>query len=419
LSADVQVLGLLPGLTNADVTITKVQFFDSGNNIIFDFTGDAGYVGSNYVDIAVPLSSLAYAADATHPVTDFTNPAVVGSIASFTIEFAVEGLPVGVIGGTGTNLISPPFGFTANGVLDVDNIELIQTGNTVPTPTESQLIWQADWVNYFPNDGIYNYAFSSGGTPINTSLTTNYQSGIFETNSIELAVNLLPLETNPPTSYSGFGVGAEENPLPYGLSNTNLASYQFSCSARVGGLTNGVTNCAAVVDLLFLAPTNGLTESVVLDFAPAVTLTTNWQTFTFTGSAGSIGVNNGGSQAQFDQYISEVNAMQLQVTAESPAGGNVAKTFGDNNTNATLSIDDVQVDQIVTGITPVSIGLTNNQVKVFWGPDPVTGGYEELESSTNVAGPYVVVPGETSGTDSPYVVPAGSPHLFFRAVWVP
>ena len=47
----------------------------------------------------------------THPVSDFTNAAVVGSIDSFTIEFAVKGLPVGVIGGTGTNLISAAFWF--------------------------------------------------------------------------------------------------------------------------------------------------------------------------------------------------------------------------------------------------------------------------------------------------------------------
>jgi hypothetical protein len=427
LSADLQVLGLLPQLTSADVTITKVQFMDGDGNILFDFGGDAGFVGSNYVHIAVPLSSLSYGGgypynppDAIDPITDFTNAAVVGSIASFTIEFAVEGLPVGTVGvSSGPNVISPPFGFTDNGTLNVDNIQLVQTGNTVPTPTQEKLVWQADWTNYFPNDGIYDYAFSSGGIPIITSLTTNYQSGIFETNSIELAVNLLPLATNPPTSYSGFGVGAEEYPLPYGLTSTNLASYQFSCSAKVGGLANGVTNCAAVVDLLFLAPTNGISESVVLDFAPAVTLATNWQSFTFIGSVGSIGVNNGGSLAAFDQYISEVNAMQLQVTAEAPAGGNVATTFGNNNTNATISIDDLQVDQIFTGITPVSIAETNNQVKVLWGPDPATGGYEELESSTNVAGPYVVVPGETSGTNSPYTVTAGSKQQFFRTVWVP
>src|SRR5208282_3018421 len=79
LSADLQVSGLLSGLTNADVTITKVQFIDSSNNVLFDFGGDAGFVGSNYVHIAVPLSSLSYGGgypynptDATHPITDFT-----------------------------------------------------------------------------------------------------------------------------------------------------------------------------------------------------------------------------------------------------------------------------------------------------------------------------------------------------------
>ena len=65
LSAVVQLSGLLLNLTNADVTITKVQFLD-GTNVIFDFTGDAGLVGSNYVHIDVPLSSLAYGPDATH-----------------------------------------------------------------------------------------------------------------------------------------------------------------------------------------------------------------------------------------------------------------------------------------------------------------------------------------------------------------
>ena len=59
LSADLEVSGLLPSLTSADVTITKVQFL-SGGTVLFDFTGDAGSVGSNFVHIAVPLSSLAY-----------------------------------------------------------------------------------------------------------------------------------------------------------------------------------------------------------------------------------------------------------------------------------------------------------------------------------------------------------------------
>src|SRR6202012_3589576 len=127
LSADLQVSGLAPGLTGTDVSITKVQFFDSGNNILFDFSGDAGFVGSNFVHIAVPLSALTYGGgnnDATHPVTDFTNADVIASISSFTIEFAVNGL-MGQLNGTGDNQISPPFGFTSTGNLVVDNIALI------------------------------------------------------------------------------------------------------------------------------------------------------------------------------------------------------------------------------------------------------------------------------------------------------
>jgi len=59
LSADLQVSGLLTNLTTADVTVSKVQFLSAGS-VIFDFFGDAGNVGSNFVHIAIPLSSLNY-----------------------------------------------------------------------------------------------------------------------------------------------------------------------------------------------------------------------------------------------------------------------------------------------------------------------------------------------------------------------
>ena len=214
LSADLQVSGLLPGLTNADVTINKVQFFDSGDNIIFDFTGDAGFVGTNFVHIAVPLSSLNYAGDATHPVSDFTNAAVIGSIASFTIEFAVNSLPVGVIGGTGTNLISPPFGFTSTGSLVVDNIELIQTGNTVPTPMQEQVIWQANFDSTFPNTAVYGFHYRDGTDNASGIVSTNVGGGTGGSNSLEYTVDLSSWSSTPPVAYSGFGVGVTENPRP-------------------------------------------------------------------------------------------------------------------------------------------------------------------------------------------------------------
>jgi hypothetical protein len=421
LSADLQVTGLLPSLTNADVTITKVQFQDSDNNVIFDFTGDAGYVGSNYVHLAVPLSALAYASDATQPVSDFTNAAVVSSIAAFTIEFAVQGLPVGVIGGTGADLISPPFGFTDIGELNVDNIELIQTGNTVPTPMQERLIWQADFDDTFPNAGGYGFHFRDGADGASGILTTNAGGGIGGSNSLEYTVNLSPWSSSPPVSYSGFGVGGTENPIPYGLVSSNKAAYRVYVSAKAGGLASGASpNIPAVMDLLFSVPAgaespSNATPAVVLDLAPALTLTTNWQSFVFDGASNPIGVNNGGSQALFDRYFPEVDAMQVQVATQ--GSPDIGAQFG-YGTNTTIDIDNIKVVELIPGLPPVSVTKTNNQIEVYW-TDPSTGGTAQLQSSTNVAGSYLNVPGESSGANSPYLAPAGPVQQFFKTVWIP
>ncbi|HEY5297966.1 MAG TPA: hypothetical protein VIK59_08570 [Verrucomicrobiae bacterium] len=411
LSADLQVAGLLRGLTNADVTISKVQFFDGNGNILFDFTGDAGYIGSNFVHIAVSLSSLSYGGanggDATLPVTDFTNAAIVGSIASFTIEFTAQGLPVGTIGGD--PLISPPFGFTNTGALTVDNIELIQTGNTVPTPMQEQVIWQADFDSTFPSIDGYGLHYRDGTDNASGILTTNVGEGIGGSDSLEYTVDLSSWSSSPPASYSGIGTGATESPLPFVLTSTNKASYRVYVSAKAGGILSGAsTNIPAVMDLLFFA-----NAGVVFDLNPSLTLTTNWQSFVFDNMA--IGVNNGGSQASFNQYVSQVDQMQVQIVAQ--GNPNVATIFGHDSDN-TIDIDNIKVVQLVPGLPPVSVTGTNNQIHVYW-TDPSTGGAAQLQSSTNVAGPYLDVAGAASAAASPYSVPTDSAQQFFRTVWVP
>lgn len=421
LSADIQVQGLLPQLTNTDVTVTKVQFFDSGNNIIFDFTGDAGFVGSNYVHISVPLSSLSYASDATHPVTDFTNAAVVGSIAGFTIEFAVEGLPVGSVGvSSGPNVISPPFGFTDTGVFNVDNIELAQTGNTVPVPVQEQPIVQADFDTTFPATD-YGFNFRDGANDATGMVTTNFGGGVGGSDSVEYDVNLSSWSTNPPAIYSGFGVGADFVPIPGQFSATNKSAYRIYFSAKASGLPAGAsTNISAVMDLLFVVPAgaenpaNG-SPAVVFDLNPSLTLSTNWQSYVFNGSACPIGVNNGGSQALFDQYISQVNELRVQVSTE--GAPDIGAQFG-YGTNATVDIDNIKVVQLVPATPPVTVTRTGGQIAVLWS-DPTTGGTAQLQSSTNVMGPYVNVSAAASGLASPYLVPPGSRQQFFRTVWVP
>lgn len=422
LSADVQIQGLLPQLTNADLTISKVQCFSNGI-VLFDFNGDAGYAGSNYTHIAVPLSSLSYGAgpgDPTpvYPVSAFTNAAIVGSIDSFTIEFAVKGL-VGTIGGTGTNQIQPVFGFTTNGVLNIDNIALVQTGNTVPTPMVEKLIWQANFDTTFPNDGIYGFSYRDGNNSASGTLSTNVTGGVAGSASIEYTVDLSSWSITPPSLYSGFGLGAVESPLAVTLNSSNGASYRVYLSAKVGGVNASVTNVPGVMDLLFEVPPGTLTPSnstaaVVFDLNPSMTFTTNWQSYVFNNMP--LGVNNGGSQTLFNQYFSKVNQLQVQIV---PQGNpNVATLFGYDNNN-TVDIDNIKVVQLVPGLGPLTVVKTNNQVQVIW-TDPTTGGFAQLQSATNVAGPYLNVSGAASAaTASPYTVPSGSKQQYFKAVWVP
>ena len=426
LSADIQVLGLLPQLTNADVTISKVQCM-SNNTVLFDFNGNAGYAGSNYTHIVVPLSSLSYGAgpgDPTpvYPVTALTNAAVVGSIDSFTIEFVVKGI-VGTIGGAGTNAIQPVFGFTTNGVFNVDNIQLVQTGNTVPTPTVEKLVWQANFDSTFPangtNSAIFGLSYRDGNNTATGTSSTNVTGGVGGSASLGYTVDLSSWSTNPPAIYSGFGVGATQNPIPFVLGSGNGASYRVYVSAKVGGVSAGITNVPGAMDLLFevppgtLSPSNS-TEAVVFDLNPTMTFTTNWQSYVFDNMP--VGVNNGGSQALFNQYFSRVNQMQIQVV---PQGNpNIATEFG-YDTNNSVDIDNIKVVELVPGLAPLTVVKNNNQVQVIW-TDPSTGGFAKLQSATNIAGPYVDVSGASSAAAaSPYTIPPGSQQQFFRTVWVP
>jgi len=417
LSADLQILGLLPGLSNVDVNISKVQFMDGSGNILFDFTGDAGLVGTNFVHVSVPLSSLGYAGDATDPVTDLTNSAIVGTISSFTIEFSVNALE-GTIGGS--PLISPPFGFTDTGTLTVDNIQLIQTGNTVPTPMQEQIICQANFETTFPAD-VYGFNFRDGPNSATGIVTTNIGGGVDGSDSLEYNVNLSSWSGNPPAAYSGFGVGGVFVPLPYQLTSTNKASYRVYVAAKANGLAQGAnTNISAVMDLLFFVPPgvespSNPSASVVLDLAPSMTLTTNWQSFVFDGSTCPIGVNNGGSQALFNQYVSDINQLQVQVATQ--GSPDIGAQFG-YGADTTIDIDNIKVVRLIPATPPLTVVQSNGQTQVFW-TDPPTGGTAQLQSSTNLSGPFVNVAGAASAAASPYTVPAGSAPRFFRTVWIP
>ncbi|MGC9944484.1 MAG: hypothetical protein ABSE48_21885 [Verrucomicrobiota bacterium] len=420
LSADLQIQGLIPGLANTDASISKLQFIDGSGDILFDFTGDAGSVGSNFVHISVPLSSLNNASDAIDPVSDLTNATVVGSIASFVVEFSVQGLE-GSIGSS--PLISPPFGFSNTGSLVVDNIELVQTigaTTTVPTPLQEHLIWQANFDSTFPNDGGYDFSYRDGSPSATGSLSTNLTGGVGGRASLEYTVDLSSWSSSPPVSYSGFGLGAVEEPLPFTLTSSQKASYRVYLSAKVGRISAGVTNVPGVVDLTFFVPANTLTPantspSAVFDLTSPLGFSTNWQSYVFDGTTMQIATYISGAQALFNQYVSQVDQLEVQLTAQGSPDIGVLFNYA---TNATIDIDNIKVVQLVPGLAPLTIIQTNSQTRVVWA-DPTTGGTAKLQSATNVVGPYVDIAGAASATASPYLVPAGSQQQFFRTVWVP
>ncbi len=418
LSCDVKVQGLLPGITNTDVILNSLQFGTNGapiTNAVASFTGDVGFAGSNYVHFDIPLSSLALnGGDAGI----FTNSAILNAINCIEIEFRLEG-QTGSINSTNTSLstIEPVFGFTTNGELNVDNVYLTESSAAVPT--QEKVIWQANFDNTYPSF-VYGFHDRDGTDNATGTLTTNLTGGVGGSAALQYTADLSSWSSTPPTSFSGIGVGGGAVPIPYQLTSTNKASYRVYIAAKAGGFIGANTNVGAVMDLQFLAPDGTLSASngqpdVVLDLAPTLSLTTNWQSFVFDGSGMPIGIYNGGSQALFDQYLAQVNQIQVQVQAN--GSPNLGTVFGYDADN-TVDIDNIKVVELVPATPPLTAIKTNNQVEVFW-TDPSTGGTAELQSSTNVAGPYLDVPGASSSAASPYTVPpTATKTSFFRTQWV-
>ena len=294
------------------------------------------------------------------------------------------------------------------------------TNATPPPPTVEKPIWQANFNSTFPNGGDYGFSYRDGSPGASGSLSTNLTGGIGDSASLEYTVDLSAWSSSPPTSYSGFGVGANESPLPYTLTSASQASYRIYLSAKVGGTSAGVTNVPGAVDLTFFVPAGTLTPSnaasaAVFDLNSSLVLSTNWQACEFDGTAMQIASYISGAQALFNQYVSQVNQMELQVTVE--GSPDVGAVFGYDKNN-TVNIENLKVVELVPGLAPLTVIQTSGQTSLVWA-DPTNGGTAQLQSATKVAGPYLDVPGGSSAAASPYAVPLGGQQQFFRTVWVP
>jgi hypothetical protein len=421
LTANLQLSGLLPGQYGANVYISQVQFQDVDGVVIFDFTGYGVWAPiSGFANLQVPLSSLTYAApgapaygDAQNPVTDFTNAAVLASIVQINVQFQLNANDV--VGSIGNNIM-PVFGFTNAAGLVADNVMLVQIVNTntapppPPTPTVEQTVWQANFDTTFPNNYTYSFHDRDGTDNATGVVAINPAGGVGGSASLEYTVDLSSWSSTPPASYSGFGLGANESPLATTLASASAASYRVFVSAKVGGTSAGVTSVPGNLDLNFFTPLG----QQVMDMTESVTLSNTWQSFVLSNL--HVATWNPAFQTLFNQnYNTNVNTSELQLSiVGSP---NVGTLFG-YDANNTVDIDNIKVVQLVPGLAPVTIIQNGGQTQITWS-DPTTGGTAKLQSTTNIAGPYLDVAGASSAASSPYTVPSGGKQQFYRTVWVP
>jgi hypothetical protein len=292
------------------------------------------------------------------------------------------------------------------------DVYLGNSNTTPPTPTVEKSLWDANFNNSFPSGGEYGFSDRDGSPAASGYWSINPTGGLDGNACLEYTVNLQSWSNNPPINYSGFGVGAVENPLPYTLTCSNQSSYRIYLWAKVGGTLASVTNVAGTVDLSFFIPSG--TE--VYDLTSPLTLSTNWQAYAFDGATNlAVATWLAGAQQLFNQNVTNVNQIELQISvAGSP---NVGTLFG-YDTNNTVTIGNLKVVELVPGLAPLTIMQTNQQMEIIWA-DPVTGGTSQLQSATNVGGPFLPVAGAASGAASPYTMPTKPNQQFFRLAWVP
>jgi len=410
LSFDAMVQGLEPGVNTTTLFFNHFNIMTNGATAV-GFVGGSFTVSSNFVHFEVPLSALTLS---TGSVSDLTDSTELATVTGFVTDFRVSQE-------TGTLQVNrmPVWGFDNDNQLIVDNVYLSQTSATIPPPLYEKLIWQVNFDDQQPGYH-YGFTFRDGANSATAPVTTNATGGVGGSAALQVTADLSSWASSPPTSFSGFGGGAGHG-IPYTLHNSKKSGYRVYWTAEAGGLLDGVTQTPGNVGIQFLVPPGTLTPSnansaVVLELTPNITLSSNFTSFVFDGATSPIGLYNGGSQAMFDQYVSQVSLIQVQ--AQFNGSPDIGTLFGYDADN-TMTVDNIKVVELVQGIAPLSIVKTNGQIKVYWS-DPINNdGTAKLQSSTNVAGPYFDVSGAASGAASPYIVPAGPSQKFFRTQWVP
>lgn len=283
--------------------------------------------------------------------------------------------------------ICDTYGSSITYTMNSFNVYHRNNDSTPPAPQVEKPIWQANFYSTFPNDGGYGFSDRDGSPAASGNLSTNLTGGLDGRAALEYRVDLSAWSNSPPGSYSGFGLGTQESPLPYTLASSSQASYRIYFSAKLGGTSTGVTNVPGAVDLTFLVPAGTLSPAnsapaAIFDLNSSLVLSTNWQSYEFDGTGMQIAAYLNGAQALFNQYVSKVNQMELQLSVN--GSPNVASLFGYDNNN-TVDVDNIKVVELVPQPTPTTLIQTNRPTQVMRAP-PTTRGMPEFLDGTGPRG---------------------------------
>ena len=215
--------------------------------------------------------------------------------------------------------------------------------------------------------------------------------------------------------WAGAGTGGA-GPLDLTLLDSpELADYRVSFDARVQGLAPERTSGTSALLQLFadtpddtIQPADANTDGDVLVHLnfPIAQVNTDWQTYSFLLSKGSVGA---GSKELFAQHLAAITGFRTQWQIENATSLN---DWGYDSEN-TLIIDNFKLERMypVDGAGPqLNAAYNNGELVLTWNTPPDTA--IKLQSSATVDGEYTEVVGATSG----HTVDTTGTTRFFRLV---
>lgn len=412
LSWDARVEGLLPGQTTANC---QMEF----------------RLNSSLVDPPLPNNRALQRNIAYNPGSNWTHFVFTLDTGSWgdntTYNSFTNGIAAGITGiefNQNQHRPDGQFGFGPNKVIYLDNIklEVISYAGPPPPPPPKQALSIFDY-NFDDKALWYSWNAFPGGTGwVDGGGTRAYYwaennvagAGVGGSQAFIMGMDNTLMAQGTRPGWAGGNVGGG-GPVDYSsVTSADLKDYRLNFAARVEGLAPGRESTPVTVQLHFLAPDDTLqppdgdtNRDLLLRLNVDVSgLTSEWKTFTPLLKEGSV---NAGTLANFQDHFNKIDEISFQFQILNSHQDEVWGYDADNR----IVVDDFKLERLVAATPPLNVQLVGGNVVVSW--PPVETGTVQLQSASNVNGPYT----EVVGASSPYSTPIAGAPKYFRTIWVP